>query len=536
MSITVAVLALASRLVSPPAPAAPDPPAQHAWPAWTTAAADGLRRADRPACVLVSAYGCAPCRALEDVLFVARPGLRCNGLSVDADEWPQVAEALQALAREHGRAPALPLLLTLAPDGALDWAPTLDAPDAAARARLEHWLVGPPPAATSAPTSTRAPDDDALAAPWLPLLRARTESLTRDSASDELRALDALLVRAARSPYRDHAGGGFHRARTRLAPSVFRYEKRLADNALWLRAFARGYAATGNLVHRDACLGIVAYVVRELRDASGAFWATVDAASGGQDGAFYRWTTADVRAALGAERTAEFLAVYDVVPPGLLMLRGSPFAGLGPSLEVLRARRARRVRPAPDERIIAGPNGLFIGALATSGQKLRRGSDLEAARRAARSVLARLGPVASLRHSTGAHAAGGPATLGDFAYLAEGLLDLEAATQEREWREQAVALVDAALMRLWDPAAQVFRGGEALGPLPAALWHDARDGELPAPQGVMASVLVRLGALTGQARYARLAQRLFDVFARELSAGDAQAPTLAAARRAATAK
>ncbi len=534
MSATVAVLALASLLAPRPAPASPVPSVSQPWPAWS--AADGLRRADRPACVLVSAYGCAPCRALEDVLFVARPGLRCTGLRVDADELPHVAEALQALAHEHGRAPALPLLLTLAPGGAVDWAPTLDAPDAAARARLERWLLEPLPVATPAPTSATPRDGDALAAPWLPLLRARTESLTRDSAPDELRALDALLVRAARSPYRDHAGGGFHRARTHLAPSVFRYEKRLADNALWLRAFARGYAATGNLVHRDACLGIVAYAVRELRDASGAFWATVDAASGGQDGAFYRWTTADVRAALGAERTAEFLAVYEVVPPGLLTLRGSPFAGLGPSLEVLRARRARRVRPAPDERIIAGPNGLFIGALATSGQKLRRGSDLEAARRAARSVLARLGPVASLRHSIGAHAAGGPATLGDFAYLAEGLLDLEAATQEREWREQAVALVDAALMRLWDPAAQVFRGGEALSPLPAALWHGARDGELPAAQGVMASVLVRLSALTGQARYARLAQRLFDVFARELSEGDAQAPTLAAARRASTAK
>ncbi len=525
-ALPVLLLALAGTTPSARPSAAPAP-----WPAWTGIAADQARREGRPLCALVSAYGCSPCRALESVAFAARPGQRCTGLRVDADELPHVAEALQALARERGHAPAQPLLLALAPDGSVDVAPQPGGESPAAVARVARWLHAshPLPAAPPGPTVV-----DELTPLALPALRARTESLTRASAPEEIRALDELLVQAARSGYRDHAGGGFHRARLPWSPHVMRYEKRLADNALWLRAFARGYAATGNLVQRDVCLSVVGFAVRELRDVSGAFWATVDAASGGQDGAFYRLTSADVRAALGPERTAEFLAVYSVDAPGLLTLRGSPFAGLGPSLEVLRARRARRVRPAPDERILAGANGLFIGALATSGQKLRRGSDLEAARRAARAVLARLGPPASLRHSTGAHAVGAAATLHDYAYLAEGLLDLEAATHEREWRTHAVALVDAALMHLWDPHAHAFRSAEPAGPLPSALWRSARDTDLPAPQGVMASVCVRLGDLTGEPRYARLAQRLFDTFARDLRDAPEATQTLATARRAAT--
>lgn len=523
-------------LASPqPAPA----PAAAPWPAWGRAALDTARREGRPLCALVTAYGCSPCRELEHVL-ARQPAPHCAGLRVDADELPHVAEALATLAREADPRPTLPLLLALGPDGRLlDVAPA-GPPDARV---LSRWLAGigatpATPRPTLAPVvgdpPEIAPAADPLEPPRLPSLRALTERLTRGSPKADIEAADRLLEAAARSAYRDHAGGGFHRARVPLQPSLFRYEKRLADNALWLRAFARGYGASGNLVLRDVCLQLVAWSIRDLRDASGAFWATIDAASGGQDGAFYRLTPDDVRAALGAERNAELRRQYDLEPPGLLRLRGFPFAGLSPSLDVLRVRRARRVRPAPDERIVAGANGLFIGALSVSGQTLKRGSDLEAARRAARAVLERLGPPATLRHSLGAHAAGGPATLGDYAYLAEGLLDLEAATGERDWRNAAVALVDAALTRLWDPQGRAFRGGEPAGPLAPSLWLGAHDGELPSPQGVMAGVLVRLGDLTEEPRYGRLARQLFESFARTLAEEPEHLRTLAGAKAADT--
>jgi uncharacterized protein YyaL (SSP411 family) len=83
---------------------------------------------------------------------------------------------------------------------------------------------------------------------------------------------------------------------------------------------------------------------------------------------------------------------------------------------------------------------------------------------------------------------------------------------------------------LWDPAANAFRGGEPSGPLAPGLWVGAFDSELPSPQGVLAGVLLRLGRLTGEPRYERLARRLFATFERELSDDPVATRTLSAAR------
>src|SRR5581483_9016305 len=108
--------------------------------------------------------------------------------------------------------------------------------------------------------------------------------------------------------------------------------------------------------------------------------------------------------------------VYRVEAPGALNLEGSPFAGLGSSRETLLVRRLRRVKPAVDERVVCAGNGLVIGALATSGRILKRGSDVEAARRAASAALTRLGPPSALRHETLGADPRGAADLADYAY------------------------------------------------------------------------------------------------------------------------
>lgn len=549
--------------VAAPVSPARVPPAAVSWHGWESAAFEQARRDGKPLLVFVTAFGCHACRGLEQTL-VAQPnvtrvvGARYVAIRVFADEQPHVAAALALALRDQGASPELPMLAVLSPDGQRLTPARAPGPGERDPARhLAAWLdtaarsaAATPAPATPSPTpatpdATRAierlaalalPDGgstDALMPPSLAALRAHIEDLRGAPGADpeRTRALDRLLEGAARSPVHDHIGGGFHHGRGAPAPAPMRYEKRLSDNALWLRAFAHGYALTRNLLYRNMVQGTVPWAIRELRDATGAFWATIDSTSGGADGAFYRFSQADVRAALGPERTPEFLAQYDVVPPDLLSLRGSPFAGLGPSLDVLRARRGRRVRPAPDERILADANGLFIGALAASGQQLRRGSDLEAARRAARAVLERLGPPTALKHSTGANATGAPAGLSDYAYLAEGLLDLEGATGERRWRDAAVALLDAAVLKLWDAGAGGFRGGTE-PVVPAVTLRTARDTDLPAPNAVMAGVLVRLGVLTGEGRYARLAQRTLEAFAAEAQGDPGAAASLIAAARA----
>jgi uncharacterized protein YyaL (SSP411 family) len=310
------------------------------------------------------------------------------------------------------------------------------------------------------------------------------------------------------------------------------FEKLLPENALLLRTYAQAFSLTRDLAYRDVVQETAAFLLREMRDPTGTFLGSIGLTTAGDpEGRFYLWTAEEIVATLGRQRADEFLGVYRLEPPGVLQLAGSPFAGLGASRDVLRVRRARRIRPALDDKVLAGAgwNGLAIGALATSGARLRRGSDLEAARRAAQALLERLGPAARLRHYAVGKETHGSANLADYAYLAEGLLDLHEATGELRWRVQAAALADAAVTRFWDVDGGGFFATDAQHlPLPVRL-KTARDGPLPAPNGVMAAVLIRLGRLQGEERFTQLGRKTLAAFSGET--GNAGADTIAAAAR-----
>jgi uncharacterized protein len=175
--------------------------------------------------------------------------------------------------------------------------------------------------------------------------------------------------------------------------------------------------------------------------------------------------------------------------------------------------------PGAAPRVLAGWNGLMIGALALSGAALDRPQDVEAARTAARRVLDRLGPPARLRRAAGAAS---PAQLEDQAFLAEGLLRLHAALggRERRWADEAAALAEASLGSM-----DAVNGGffdSLAGPerfVPAALPQRLRsgyDGALPSANGVMAAVLYRLSRAVAQPRYEDLARRTVLSFAEEM--------------------
>ena len=313
--------------------------------------------------------------------------------------------------------------------------------------------------------------------PPLGLLRLLLDPSVQERSPEAMRSGASLLEALARTSVRDPLGGGFHRGFHDREATCPRFEQLLCHNALLLRAYARTAGLLRNLFLRDVAREIVGWSLREMRDASGVFWSGRSAVGRGEEGAFYVWTREEIVRWLEPDRASEWLGVYRLQPPGLFVLQGSPFAGLGSSREVLLGRRARRVPPPVDDEVLTGWNGLMIGALAVSGQSLNRGSDLEAARRAATVLLDRAGPGKARRGFPGS---GGrsPALLEDYAYLAEGLLDLAEATGEARWRTDATALVDAAVLRFWDTSWGTVRDGRARYALRP---KRGRDSELPRP-------------------------------------------------------
>jgi hypothetical protein len=328
----------------------------------------------------------------------------------------------------------------------------------------------------------------------------------------------------------DQLAGGFHRYSTEPTWSVPHFEKMLYDNAQLLPLYARAHRVTGRGLYRRTAEDIARYLADEMTHPEGGLYSAQDAQVDGEEGASYVWTDTQIREVLGPERTAELLSVYQLVPverhassgPGALRFRLPVEAArkrmkladtvelidhFAPARRQLLARRALRHQPLRDDKILAGWNGLAIRGLADAGVELRRPEYIDAAARAAHFVLERLRDGdGRLHRSYIAGRARESASLNDYAFLADGLIALYAATGNDHWLRQAKQLADRMLEDYEGPLGMGFFLSLEAGDLfvrPRVL----TDGVIPSGNTMALRVLLDLSALTGAERYQQAAER-----------------------------
>jgi uncharacterized protein YyaL (SSP411 family) len=448
------------------------------WRRWDRGAFEEARRLDRPVFLLIGDPACRECRAAERQAFAdpdAAHLVNAAFISVVVDRFDRpdllslFAPLLDAPAAAHGRA----LTVFLLPDG---------------RPFAAQAGIGPGDRGASPGLRTLAlrrlsdfqhdragiEAEAGLNMEWL--ARARSSAPPRGPLARDVvdRALKGLTESF------DAETGGFGPA-GEVPPGAPRllleeHGRRADPSALRMASASLDRLAARDRESNTHMLGHEALRLRTLAQAY---------ATGG---------------AIGHRAAVEGLANRVLVE---MRDAGGGFVALGPGW-------------SGDDRVLAGWNGLMIGALATSGALLQRTADLEAAKEAATRVKDRLGSAEALRHSVRGTAAGGSALLEDYAYLADGLLDLYDASGEDRWLKEAVALAEAATGRFADATGGGFFATDAAHePFPVRL-KQAFDGPMPSGNGVMARVLLRLGRATGQARYRDLARATVDAFRGDL--------------------
>src|SRR5215469_16618058 len=192
----------------------------------------------------------------------------------------------------------------------------------------------------------------------------------------------------------DHLGGGFSRYSVDERWLVPHFEKMLYDNAQLLELLAIAYRRTGNDLYRRRAYETVGWLTREMTTEEGAFAASLDADSEGEEGKFYVWSYDEIIRQLGVEDGEFFARHYDVTPSGnfeghniLNRLKAPPSSDaeetrLVALREKLLSVRALRVRPGLDDKVLADWNGLMIAALANAGSMFDEPRWLELASRA----------------------------------------------------------------------------------------------------------------------------------------------------------
>ncbi len=263
-------------------------------------------------------------------------------------------------------------------------------------------------------------------------------------------AVEITLDRICEGGIYDHLGGGFSRYSVDERWLTPHFEKMLYDNAQLLELLAIAYRKTGKPLYRQRARETAEWLKREMTSGEGAFAASLDADSEGEEGKFYVWSYDEVMRELGVEDGEFFARHYDVTPAGnfeghniLNRLKPQPCSDEDETrLAALRgkllAARDARIRPGLDDKVLADWNGLIIAALANASLLFAEPSWLDMAERAFAFITRAMTRGDRLGHSWREGQLKFPGLASDFAAMIRAALALYEATGRSTYLEQAL--------------------------------------------------------------------------------------------------
>lgn len=353
----------------------------------------------------------------------------------------------------------------------------------------------------------------AMTIEWLLHRHARTGG--EETLQAALHALHAM----ARGAIHDQLGGGFSRYTIDRAWSWPHFEQMLYDNALLLPAYATAAALTEDGALYRVARTTADYLITNLQGEHGGFASATDADADGREGAYYTWAYYELIQALdeiGADPRA-WTSFLGATPEGNwngtnVLRQAMSIERMAERLRVtgedcdrewarvrahLLKRRAERVAPGKEQRVLADWNALTVRGLVRAGQLLNEPGWLNAAATSAEFLHDQLVVNGRLRHSWRDGQAIVDGFMLDHAALALADLELFQATGEPTWFERAMALATEAHERFRDSNHSGWRQSTAGRERLLSAGHRVTDNAIPAGSSVMVEVCLVLARLTG---------------------------------------
>ncbi len=553
------------------------------WHAWGEDALKLAREQDKPILLSVGYSACHWCHVMahesfEDPQIAALMNELYVNIKVDREERPDLDQIYQTahsmLTQRNG---GWPLTMFLLPDqtpffggtyfpktarygmpGFGDLLPQIAAAYRSKRAEIGQQSAAlraafarslPPPAAdaalSAAPLAAAlrellemfdATDGGIGAAPKFPHPAELEFCLRRSAAACDDAALGLVrltLTKMAEGGIYDQLGGGFCRYSVDQHWTIPHFEKMLYDNGPLLRLYSDLWLADRQPLYARRVADTAAWVMREMQSPDGGYYSSLDADSEHEEGRFYVWTPAAVKAALSAgeyavverhygldaapnfERQHWHLRVMQplaVVAEQLGQPPGQTQSLLDSARAKLLAVREQRVHPGRDDKILSSWNALMIKGMAHAARVFDRPEWLKSARAAAEFMRARLWRGGRLLATCKDGEAHLNAYLDDYAFLLDALLELmqgDFRVADLSWaRELGQVMLDQFEDREHGGFFFVSHDHERL-------IHRAKighDNATPSGNGVAALALGRLGHLLGEPRYIDAAARAVVAF------------------------
>jgi uncharacterized protein YyaL (SSP411 family) len=357
-------------------------------------------------------------------------------------------------------------------------------------------------------------------------------------------AVTRTLEAMSRQGLFDHFGGGFARYSVDGEWHVPHFEKMLSDQALLARCYFRASLVMGRPEWRDVALATLGFVARDLRMSHG-YASSLDADAGGVEGAHVSWTPEEVNDVLRdtahANDVEAVVTRWRIEASGAFEGRsiprlssGEPFttpARLVGARDALLARRAARVQPARDEKVVLEWNAMMASAFLASDDDIFAPMGINLLHSLADSHF--FDGVWWRTQYRRAHA-----TANDVAWLADGMVDAFEHSGDVQWLDRSHELTRYLIDHYWDgplpSSTSPHQGGGVfsqsdlvrdLSTRPKELF----DGATPSAHALATRALARVALCRGDHELLLVAQRLVELAGTLLVSHPSAVPDLVAA-------
>ncbi|MGA9596438.1 MAG: thioredoxin domain-containing protein [Acidimicrobiia bacterium] len=315
----------------------------------------------------------------------------------------------------------------------------------------------------------------------------------------------------------DQLGGGFARYSVDGQWLIPHFEKMLYDNALLASVYLNAGRVLSEPEYVATARATLDYMATTMRDREGGIHAAEDADSEGVEGKYYVWSWDEVRT-LSGDDTDLACELYGVTRDGnfegannlhvavpvseLAARRGVDRETIARAKDridtVLRAARARRVRPGRDDKVVAAWNGLALRAFAEAAAVLDDPGYREVAIGIAHFIETDLVDTdGRLLRSWRAGRTSGKAFCVDYGSVAVGLFTLYQATADERWYRLAERLTGD-MVALFGDGDEGFFSTVSDGSGLIARPRDFMDNPLPSANSMAAEAVSTLAAYRGE--------------------------------------
>lgn len=309
----------------------------------------------------------------------------------------------------------------------------------------------------------------------------------------------------------DQLGGGFARYSTDKEWLAPHFEKMLYDNALLILSYCDAFAVTKDEKYKRVIEETIAFVERELKDSTGAYYSALDADSEGVEGKFYTFTYEEWKALLG-DTYKPVETYWGIEEDGnwehtnIIHIHSSKEDAaaqqnisvsqldilIEKAKNILLSEREKRARPLTDDKSLLSWNALMNIALTKAGKVLRNDAYISRAEEHMKWMLESYLLEGKMYHTWKNGKATITAKLDDYAYLIQAMLQLASAGGNNGLIVQAAVLTDEVLKLFLHEEGNFFYFSSLLQVDIPVRKVEIYDGATPSANSVMAHNLLIL--------------------------------------------